>query len=471
MGAPKISYNPLYLQVKDLLLKRIVADGCKPGDLLPSESRLAEDFGTSVSTVRQALSILVAEDILTKKQGKGTFVCDRKISISFLSWLGETRRGEQLLEDLIVRFETKNPSISIVLVPTTYTGARDELVRLISGGRAPDVAQIVSHWTSYFASMGMLEPLDTLLGAANVSGRSRERDLCGGLFRGSVYSVAWGLCPISLLANKNVLAEAGVGRIHTPLDLDRFSEYCFRISDYYADSDKYCYGLNILHDETDFLRLYSFLQAFGGGLVNSHGELHFNSPENHEAFTWLRDFIKRAKILDTDIYTIRRRFARNEVAFVSDGPWIKYQLEELTGEPFERNFEVLLNPIGRSGESLSWNYNHALAVCSQSRNKMHASRFIEGVTSDYELFSPYFSQAGHLPSRLAYMDDPAFSAPFFRMYKQQLEHSVCLNSENPMFEKAMVLCKDAVRRILFTDADIGKELDEKDHYLRMLYYE
>jgi hypothetical protein len=40
-----------------------------------------------------------------------------------------------------------------------------------------------------------------------------------------------------------------------------------------------------------------------------------------------------------------------------------------------------------------------------------------------------------------------------------------------MFEKAMVLCMDAVRKILFENVDIETELSEKEYYLNMLYYE
>lgn len=466
-----ISYNPLYLQVKEALLRRVIGGGYGPGNLIPSEARLAEDFGTSISTVRQALSILVAEGVLTKKQGKGTFVSDRKVEISLLSWIPETRRGEELLADLVARFQDKNPSIQVNVIPTTYTHARDELVRLVSNGNAPDVAQIVSHWTSYFASMGMLEPLESLLDGPGLRDRSQEWDLCGGSYQGSVYSVAWGLCPVSLLVNKNVLEEVGIRDLSATPTLDEFLGHCVRISEHYGNTDKYAYGLNILHDETDFLRLFSFLQSFGGGFVDARGDAVFNSPQNVEAFRWLREFVRRVRILDTDIYTIRRRFAANDVAFITDGPWIKYLLEELTGVPFERNFRVLANPTHRVAESVSWNYNHALAVCSQSRNKVLAARFIDGVTSDYELFAPYFARVGHLPSRLSYMEDSAFADPFFQAFRLQLAHSVCLDSGNPMFEKAMILCKDAVRKILFSDVDVQKELDEKEYYLRMLYYE
>lgn len=471
MAGDTVTYNPLYLQVKDVLQKRIVDGEYKTGEIIPSESRLAEDFGTSVSTIRQALSILVAEGALKKKQGRGTFVSEKRIKISFLTWIPETRKGEGLINDLIARFEAMNPNIEVKVIPTTYTETKKKLLQLITNGNAPDVAQIVSHWTSFFASMGAFVPLEDLLESDNLKNRFEDKDLLGGTYRNSIFSVAWGLCPISMIANLNVLSEAGITHVPSPMTLDIFTEICGKISSRYGAQDKYCYGLNILHDETDFLRIYTFLQAFGGSFINDREEVVFNSRENIAAFTWLKEFLKEIKTLDTDIYAIRERFARNDVAFISDGPWIKYQMEELTGEPFDKNFKVVLNPVRFQGASVSWNYNHALAVCSQSSQRLYAARFIDTVTGDTELGNFYYQHTGHLPVFRSSLNDSRYTSEFHTGFKGQLEHSKCLNAANPMFEKAMVLCMDAVRRLLFGDADIKKELDEKEHYLNMLYYD
>jgi ABC-type glycerol-3-phosphate transport system substrate-binding protein len=290
------------------------------------------------------------------------------------------------------------------------------------------------------------------------------------MYQDSLFSVAWGLCPITMIANKNILKEAGIEEFETPIAIKNFMDMCKRISTFYYDRDVYTYGLNILNDETDFLRIYTFLQAFGGGFANDKNEVIFNSRENIAGFTWLREFIRSVKILDTDIYTIRECFARNEVALITDGPWIKYQLEEMTGEPFEKNFKVILNPVYISNESLSWNYNHALAICSQSSNKLYAAKFIDAVTNDHDLSNFYFQQVGHLPANRKYLSDGCYDSEFFNGFKEQLKFSNCINAKNPMFEKAMVLCIDAVRKLLFGDMDIKKELDEKEYYLKMLYY-
>jgi len=493
----KLAYNPLYLQVKDVLARRIVDGRPGPGELLPSESRLAAEFGTSISTIRQALSLLVADGILVKKQGKGTMVSDRKVRVSFLSWMGETRLGEEILAGLMRRFEEKYPAIAVDVIPTTYPETRATLTRLISSGRAPDVAQIVSHWTSYFASSGAFLPLGGLLSQANLGFRLPGQDLFGGTYLNQLYSAAWGLCPISLVANRNVMRAAGISHLDSPMTLDAFSECCERIRGIGGSSGAggarraggsigsggaggaapeagapAAFGLWYTPGvENDYLSIYTFLQAFNGEFVDESGNVRFDSPENVAGFTWLRDFVSRTRVFVSDIFTIRRQFAANRIGFISDGPWVKYLLEEATGEPFQKNFQVLLNPVQANAMTRSWTYNHAVAICSQSRNTLHAARFVEALTGDPELSLWYSSRTGILAPNKDLLGAAELKDEHFDTYREQLRHSRAIDARNPMFERAMVLCVDAVRKILFENAEIGRELSEKQYYLKMLYYD
>ncbi|MGN2392924.1 GntR family transcriptional regulator [Pelomicrobium sp. G1] len=65
---------PLYKIVKNRLLQSLTAGEWASGEALPSEARLAERFEVSIGTVRKAIDELVAEKILVRHQGKGTFV-------------------------------------------------------------------------------------------------------------------------------------------------------------------------------------------------------------------------------------------------------------------------------------------------------------------------------------------------------------------------------------------------------------
>lgn len=470
MDSDKLRYKPLYLQVKDVILKRITDGVYQENELIPTESTLAEEFGTSMSTIRQALSILVADGILIKKPGKGTLVADQKTTLRFFSWIGDREPGKSILLNTIELFHQKHPSLKIEYIPAYYHTAKDDLLKLITGGNAPDVVQIMAHWTSYFASMGALEQLDGLLDKDNLDNRFYEKDLYGGMYRDKLYSVAWGLCPVALLANRNILREAGVELPESPMPLDTFFRICKRLDNFYKTQEKYSYALSHSADkETDFLTIYFFLQAFKGGFLNEQGEIIFNSKANKAAFTWLREFTKTCRVFTSDIRIIRERFAKGDIAFISDGPWVKYLLEDQTGRDFDQDFAIVLNPVHADSYSYSWNYNHALAICSQSPHQLPAATFINALTNDYDLWSYYCPRAGILPVHKAHLEDSLCDSEFFRGYKRQLEHAACINAQNAMFTKAMQFCVDAVRKILYENADIEQELDEKEYYLNMLY--
>jgi len=65
---------PLHRQLRDLLIARIESGEWTPGTYLPSETRLAEQYGVSVGTLRKALLDLAQEGIVARRQGKGTVV-------------------------------------------------------------------------------------------------------------------------------------------------------------------------------------------------------------------------------------------------------------------------------------------------------------------------------------------------------------------------------------------------------------
>lgn len=68
--------QPLYAQVKALLLQRLISGEWRPGELLPSEFQLADRFGVSQGTVRKALDALAADNVVVRRQGRGTFVAE-----------------------------------------------------------------------------------------------------------------------------------------------------------------------------------------------------------------------------------------------------------------------------------------------------------------------------------------------------------------------------------------------------------
>jgi GntR family transcriptional regulator len=67
---------PLYSQIKTWLVGRISSGAWHPGELIPSEVQLAQELNVSQGTVRKAITELVENNVLIRKQGKGTFVAN-----------------------------------------------------------------------------------------------------------------------------------------------------------------------------------------------------------------------------------------------------------------------------------------------------------------------------------------------------------------------------------------------------------
>ncbi len=64
----------LYIRVKDRIIQQIQEKKWKANSMIPTESELMEEFDVSRTTIRQAISILVQEGILERRQGKGTII-------------------------------------------------------------------------------------------------------------------------------------------------------------------------------------------------------------------------------------------------------------------------------------------------------------------------------------------------------------------------------------------------------------
>lgn len=93
------AFSPLYQQIKALILASLRAAEWKPGESIPSEMDLAVRFRVSQGTVRKAIDELAAENLLLRRQGKGTFVAthsEKQVQFRFLKLVPDSgTRGSE----------------------------------------------------------------------------------------------------------------------------------------------------------------------------------------------------------------------------------------------------------------------------------------------------------------------------------------------------------------------------------------
>ncbi len=92
---------PLYHQLEQALRARLTDSEFQPGDLLPSEERICEHYGVSRITVRRALDALIAQGLIIKRRGVGSFVAEPRVgarSIRLKGSLDEFLSGAGVME-------------------------------------------------------------------------------------------------------------------------------------------------------------------------------------------------------------------------------------------------------------------------------------------------------------------------------------------------------------------------------------
>lgn len=98
------AFSPLYKQIKALLTQSLQGGEWRPGESIPSEMELALRFRVSQGTVRKAIDELASDNLVVRRQGKGTFVAthaEQKTQYRFLRLTPDGGQGPSLSRQLL----------------------------------------------------------------------------------------------------------------------------------------------------------------------------------------------------------------------------------------------------------------------------------------------------------------------------------------------------------------------------------
>jgi GntR family transcriptional regulator len=121
-----LGFRPLYRQVKDVLVRRIADGVWAAGGALPSEPDIAADLGVSHGTVRKALDELAAENLVVRRQGKGTYVArhdEERILFQFFK-LTPDAGGRRFPDSRILGVEVREADADATRILNLRKGAR-----------------------------------------------------------------------------------------------------------------------------------------------------------------------------------------------------------------------------------------------------------------------------------------------------------------------------------------------------------
>lgn len=91
---------PKYHRIAEAIRQQVRAGSLKPGQRLPAETAIAEQYDASVPTVRQAMNVLRSEGVIDSRHGIGTFVKnEQRLQRRSRNRYGEARGRQGLLND------------------------------------------------------------------------------------------------------------------------------------------------------------------------------------------------------------------------------------------------------------------------------------------------------------------------------------------------------------------------------------
>jgi GntR family transcriptional regulator len=173
MDQTAFAYRPLYVQVRDQLVRRLIDGEWQPGQHIPSEIELAREVGVSQGTIRKALDAMTAENLLIRRQGRGTFVArpeESRILFQFFRLVpddGKRSFPDSAILDLQPDAATAPEADALALAPGDPVW-RIERVRTLSGD--PLLVETITLPAARLPGFGDLETIPN-----NVYGLYSER--------------------------------------------------------------------------------------------------------------------------------------------------------------------------------------------------------------------------------------------------------------------------------------------------------
>jgi len=124
------AFSPLYQQIKALMTKSLQHAEWRPGEAIPSEIELAARFKVSQGTVRKAIDELASENLLVRRQGKGTFVAthaEEQVQFRFLRLMPDSGEAGGMTRRLI---DCKRQRAPAEVARSLHLGASDPAIRV-----------------------------------------------------------------------------------------------------------------------------------------------------------------------------------------------------------------------------------------------------------------------------------------------------------------------------------------------------
>ncbi|MCK2219146.1 extracellular solute-binding protein [Actinomadura sp. ATCC 31491] len=319
-----------------------------------------------------------------------------------VTWWDTTRPDSEgpAFQALIKEFETAYPGIKVKYVNVPSDQAQNQFQTAAQAGSgAPDVIRSEVAWTSQFASLGYLQPLDGTR-AVDKPDDFLPGPLSSTKYNGKTYAVPQVTDTLALIYNKRLLKEAG--HEEPPKTVAELKQTALDVK---AKTGAAGLALNV-----DSYFLLPFMYGEGGDLLDvQNKKIVVDSPANVKAMQTVADLISSGaapKPATTDSYANAMTALKDgKAAMIYNGPWALSEIYQ--GKEFKdkQNLGIAPVPAGSvkaAAPTGGWN----LAIYAGSRNIPAAYEFVRFMTTQ-KAQADIAKKISLLPTRASAYSDPA----------------------------------------------------------------
>lgn len=321
-------------------------------------------------------------------------------------------------QKLVKDFQASHPKIHVNYVNVPFADAQNKFKNAAqSGAGAPDVIRAEVGWTTEFAALGYLAPLDGTR-ALDRPGDFLPNPAASGRYQGKTFAVPQVTDTLALLYNKDLLKQAGHASPPTTL-----AELRQTALDVQKKTDATGLMLNV-----DPYYLLPFIYGEGGDLVDAaHKKITIDDPpavNGVKQVTGLMDAGAAPKPSAQDSYTnTQAAFKDGKVAMIYNGPWS--MADNYGGKAFKNRANLGVAPVpAGSVKAASPTGGHDYAVYAGSKNLNASYEFVRYMDSAQSQ-ATITKAIGLLPTRKSAYALPAVSgSEQVKLFKPAVDREV-----------------------------------------------
>lgn len=335
----------------------------------------------------------------------GATAASAQQSVVYIGWSQDEAASKPTIGAMFKRYQDANPGTKLDVVGFPWAQMQQNLVLSYRSRQKVDVVQIQERWLPGFEGMGALVDLNEVYGKAYLESQIDPGLLALGRIGGKQAGLPWTAGSIGMVANKQVLADAGVTKI--PETVEEFTGALRAIKK--AKPNSVPYALSTKNAGSMSPDFQTWLWTFGGRVFDLNGTtpkdiVKIDSPEARAALGYLVSLAKEGLVApDVDRPDARRLFAQFDVGFYGDAPLARGFARNNSGKgaAYDVNVVAVATPVLKPGDtSRSVMWGHTLAMFKQAATPQKDSagvKLIDTLVFSDDSQLAYFNEVGLFP--------------------------------------------------------------------------